>query len=242
MAEMRVRGVVSAARASRKPLTAAMRRVLEESLGSVIARNGGANFIRNTIRATKRAAEELKGFLEEGSAVVAVGNSPEKVGFVLEAAGRVVAYPQVSRQWLRTSPGDAAKKKRFAELFAEALALIDPDTGACTELVFVDYARTFSTFFALEAMLRKWHPEAREKSRFVVMFDSQTDAVHLRTAHLIGWPAFKVPSSVYLLAKNCRCKSRVDADGAVAEQKPLERDACDAIRLLIAPSHFAKPS
>jgi hypothetical protein len=68
---MRVRGVVSAARASGKSLTAGM--------------------IRDHVRATKRAAEELKGFLKEGSAVTAVGISPERVGFDLEAAGRVVA-------------------------------------------------------------------------------------------------------------------------------------------------------
>ena len=240
LAEMRVRGVVSAARASNKPLTAAMRRVLEEGLSFKLMRLGDPGMIRDHVRATKRAAEELKGFLKEGSGVVAVGNSPEKVGFVLEAAGRVVTYPLLSRQWLQSSAGEAAKKRRFAELFAEALALIDPDTGPCTELVFVDYARTFSTFFALEAMLRKWHPEARAKSRFVAMFDRETDAAHLRTIELLpGWAAFEVAESVYMLAKNFRCGPKVEKDGGLTERRPYEDDACDAVRLLIAPDSFA---
>jgi hypothetical protein len=53
----------------------------------------------------------------------------------------------MSRPWLESSAREAVKKKRFSELFADTISLIDPETGPCTELVFVDYARTFSTFF-----------------------------------------------------------------------------------------------
>jgi hypothetical protein len=241
LAELRVRGVVSAAKRSRKPLTSEMRGVLEEALSFKLMRFGDPKMIRTFVRDTKRAAEELKGFLKKRSGVVAVGNSPEKVGFVLESTGHVVAYPLLSRSWLESSASEAKNRKRFSELFAEALSLIDPKTGPCTELVFVDYARTFSTFFALEAMLRKWHPEAREKSRFVVMFDAETSEAHLRTAELLpGWAAFEVPEGVYMLAKNFRCGSKVEKDGGLAKRLPYEDDACDAVRLLISPDYFAK--
>lgn len=238
---MRIRGVVAAAKTSQRPLTADMRRVLEEALSHQLLRVGDPRLIQDAVRGTKQAAKNLKGFLKKGSGVVAIGNSPEKVGFVLESTGHVVTYPLVSRPWLESSASEAVKKKRFSELFAEALSLIDPDTGTCAELVFVDYARTFSTFFAVDAMLRKWHPEARKKSRFVVMFDEETNEAHLRTAGLIpGWDAFKVPPSVYMLAKNFRCSSKVDKKGGLSKLRPHDRDACDAVRLLIAPDHFSK--
>lgn len=241
LSEMRIRGVVAAAKSSKRPLTAEMRSVLEEALSHKLVRVGDPQIIRDAIRETKRAAKELKGFLKKGSGVVAIGNSPEKVGFVLESTGHVVTYPLVSRPWLESSASEAVKKKRFSELFADALGLIDPDTGTCTELVFVDYARTFSTFFAVDAMLRKWHPEASKKSRFVAMYDDETNEAHLRTADLIpGWASFEVPPSVYMLAKNFRCSSKVDKKGGLSKLQPHEHDACDAVRLLISPEYFRR--
>jgi hypothetical protein len=242
LAEMRVRGVVSAARCSRRPLTGEIRGVLEEALSFKLMRFGDPKMIRTYVRDTKLAAEELKGFMKKLSGVVAVGNSPDKVGFVLESTGHVVTYPLLSRSWLESSATEAKKKKkRFSELFAEALSLIDPKTRPCTELVFVDYARTFSIFFALDAMLSKWHPEARDKSRFVVMFDAETNEAHLRTTELLpGWAAFQVPEGVYMMAKNFRCGSKVEKDGGLAKRLPYEDDAYDAVRLLISPEYFAK--
>ncbi len=95
--------------------------------------------------------------------VDAIGNSPEKVVFVLESTGHVFAYPIVSRPRLESAANEAVNKKRFSEIFVKALSLTDPKTGPCTELVFVNYARTFSSFVAVDAMMRKWHPEARKK-------------------------------------------------------------------------------
>jgi hypothetical protein len=241
LSEMRVRGVVNSAKSSKKPLTIQMKSVLEEALSYKLVSSGNPKIIEDAIMDTRKAAKNLKGFLKKGSGVVAIGNSPEKVGFVLESTGHIVTYPLMSRPWLESSALEAVKKKRFSELFADTISLIDPETGPCTELVFVDYARTFSTFFAVDAMLRKWYPEVRKKSRFVVMYDDETNEANLRTVELMpGWDAFEVSMGVYMLAKNFRCNSKLDNKGGVTKLHQQDIDFCDAIRLLISPDYFSK--
>lgn len=235
LSQMRVRGVVAAARSSKKPLTAEMRSVLEEAMSRRFY-----GIVKSAIADTKQAAEKLNGLLKKGSGVVAMGSSPEKVGFALESTGRSITYPSVSRAWLQSKSGEAAKKARFSELFAETLALVSPG-GPCTELVFVDYADTFSTIFAVDAMLRKWHPDVSAKSRFVVMFDDQTNEVHLRTAEIIpGWTVLRIPNTVWSLSKAFRCNPGVNSKGGLTNLQPEDMDYCDAVRLLISPDYFSK--
>lgn len=232
LSEMRVRGIVAAAKASNKPMTGETRIFLENAM---LRRFRGLN---KAIVDTKETAVKLNGLLKKGSGVVAMGSSPEKVGFVLESMGRSITYPSVSRAWLQSKASEAVKKKRFTELFADTMALVAPG-GPCTELVFVDYADTFSTIFAVDAMLRKWHPSVSAKSRFLVMFDDQTNVVHLRTAEIIpNWTVLRIPSTVWSLSKSFRCYPHVNFKGGLTQLNPVEIDYCDAVRLMIAPDYF----
>jgi hypothetical protein len=162
-----------------------------------------------------------------------MGSSPDKIGFVLEATGRTeIAYAPVSRQWL-ASESYKKKSSEFDALFGDALCMIAPG-GPCSELVFVDYADTFSTIATVESMLRKWHPDVRAKSRFVAMFDRGTNAESLKEAKkLDGWTALQIHPSVWSMSKKFRCTPPVDSRGRPVVMSPIQLDECDAVRCLL---------
>lgn len=193
-------------------------------------------------------------------ALVSLGSSPEKAAYVLEAAcgakrseserskagcPSAVQYVPVSREWTAGKRKWGPKKKaEFDALFAEPLAFASVSAPVSVSgpeprprlLVFVDYAATFKTMLAVEAMLLKWHPTVHAASRFVALVDRQSDAVH---THALGgrpaWATIPIPQVVWDLAKAFRCVPRVDKSGALVPLDGLARDACEAVRLLLEP-------
>jgi hypothetical protein len=103
-------------------------------------------------------------------------------------------------------------------------------------LVFVDYSATFKTMLAVEAMLLKWHPAVHAASRFVALVDHQSHPV---LANALGgrpvWATIRITQTVWDLAKSFRCVPRVDESGAPVPLDGLALDACEAVKLLLAP-------
>jgi hypothetical protein len=230
MAEARLR-----ARRGEAPLDKSAAAILQSALGKWNNyENRGAD-VKLAVSETHKAAARLRRMVPKGAAVVALGSSPDKIGFVLEASGGVdVAYVSMSRSWIAAKGGEAKKRREFDGLFAAPLALL----GSGRRIVLVDYADKFSTLHAVDGMMRKWHPELYCGMSVVVMHDKKTDETHLQAAKTIGaWKTLEIHSLVWHLSKTFRCTPTADESGSRVAASQEDADACDAVRCLLSPGY-----
>lgn len=230
------RGVMAEARGRAKNGLPALDKdvvpILQSALGKWNNYEDEGREVKLAVSETHKAAARLKRIVPKGAAVVAIGSSPDKIGFVLDAAGVVdVSYVSFSRTWL---VGDSKKRLGFDELFDGPLRMM----AAGRRVVMVDYADKFSTLHFVDGMMRKWHPDLHGMMQIVVLYDYQSDNTHLQAVHTIGaWKTIEIHPLVWHMSKSFRCTPTIGEDGSIVAAKQEQVDACDAVRCLLVPRY-----
>jgi len=213
-----------------KPLTPESRTTLMECVKQM-----GHGFYdkEKALKETKKVANIVSDFVGKKSLIVAIGSSPDKIGFVLESMGHDVVYTPLTSNWLESN----TTKSKFLSLFDGLFTRISPKTS----IVFIDFCDTFASMFSVDTMFRTWCPRVHEKSKFIALYNKEySNKINLRTAEtLLKWKTIHISESVWNLSKNNRCTPAIDENGEVLPLTCDEKDACDAIRCLLSPKHFS---
>ncbi len=229
------KGIMSEARerslSGKNPLTPESRSLLTECVKQM---DRGFYDNEKALKETKQVASIISQFVGPKSVIVSIGSSPDKIGYVLESMGHDVVYTPLTSNWLESN----TTKPKFLDIFDGVLKR----ASSKTTIYFVDFCDTFASMFSIDTMFRMWCPRVHEKSKFIALYNKEySNKINLQTAEmLLKWKTIHISESVWNLSKNNRCTPAIDENGDVVPLTCDEKDACDAIRCLLSPKHFAK--